>query len=212
MFMIYFISYLLCCLWQTFEQSVMIRPLTHGVWWVTCQAAGDLLIIIFVIHWIFLFIFHSQSCSVSHFCPDHGWALLPWRSGRTWARTSSSRRSLQKESNYGKPTRILENVFAQSKAFVCTRSVYLCTARVSTEAKKHSSLYPTYVSDTSGYLLVYTVPRSQLLALEISLLLLLICHIVPYLLVSHIMWHIFAQEEMRYNIYHICIHLNQRNV
>ena len=165
--------------------------------------------------------------AVSHiFCPDHGWALLPWRSGRTWARTSSSRRtetmtrartsssrrSLQKESNYGKPTRILENVFAQSKAFVCTRSVYLCTARVSTEAKKHSSLYPTYVSDTSGYLLVYTVPRSQLLALEISLLLLLICHIVPYLLVSHIMWHIFAQEEMRYNIYHICIHLNQRNV
>ena len=55
MFMLYFIWYLLCCLWQTFEQSVMIRPLTHGVWWVTCQAAGDLLEIPFVIHWIYLF-------------------------------------------------------------------------------------------------------------------------------------------------------------
>ena len=151
-------KYFHCCLWQTFEQSVMIRPLTLGVWWVTCQVAGDHLEIPFEsFHWIFLFIFQLQSCSVSHFCPDHGWALLPWRSGKTWARTSwcrrtktmtrartsSSRRSLQKESNYEKRIRILENVFAQSKAFVCTRSVYLCTARVSTEAKKHSSLYPT---------------------------------------------------------------------
>ena len=72
------------CSWQPVVQSVTIQPQTPGAWLATCLAAG----VFFLLQNV-----GSNSLSYLNSCPDHGWALWPWPSGKTSARTSWSKRS-----------------------------------------------------------------------------------------------------------------------